>query len=121
MMDDLENGWLENVPDAPWNLTEDVSEWLEEFRTVCENLGIERDDPDTRAEAERELRDMAQDVLSGLMEVGIFPVYVVIEEYGNDTQVQSVYLHESMAERMARVLNDATLLRRYHVEEHEVM
>lgn len=121
MMDDLENGWLENAPDAPWNLTEDVSEWLEEFRNVCENLGIERDDPTTRAEAERELRDMAQDVLDGLMAVGSLPVHVVMIKNESGEHVRVVYLHKIMAENLVRVMNDAAQVVECWIEKHEVM
>lgn len=121
MIDDLENGWLANTPDAAWNLTEDVPEWLEEFRATCENLGIERYDPTTRAEAESELRDMARDVLSGLMEVGSLPVYVVMIKKESGEHVRVVYLHESMAKSMVRVMNEAAMVVECWIEKHEVM
>lgn len=120
-MDDLENGWLENAPDAAWNPTEDVPEWLEEFRATCENLGVERDDPTTRAEAERELRDMAQDVLSGLMAVGSLPVYVVASEGDGDVRIHGVFLHVPAARAWARRLNDRASTGHYYVTKHEVM
>ena len=121
MIDDLENGWLENTPDAAWNLTEDVPEWLEEFRIVFENLGIEHDDPTTRAEAERELRDMARDVLSGLMAIGSLPVYVVMTEDYDEVDIHGIFLHQSVAECCARDMTHAPSAKYCFVEEHEVM
>ncbi len=105
----------------PWEAEPPLPDYVEEFRTVCECLGIERDDPTTRAEAERELRDMAQDVLSGLMEVGSLPVYVVMIKNESGEHVRVVYLHESMAKSMARVMNEAANVVECWIEKHEVM
>lgn len=105
----------------PWEAESPLPDYVEEFRAVCENLGIERDDPTTRAEAERELRDMARDVLSGLMSIGSLPVYVVASEGDDDVRIRGVFLHVPAARAWARRLNDRASTGHYYVEKHEVM
>lgn len=105
----------------PWEAEPSLPDYVEEFRTVCENLGIERDDPTTRAEAERELQDMANDVLSGLMSIGSLSVYVVMAEDYDEVDIHGIFLHQPVAECCARYMNHAPSARYCFVEEHEVM
>lgn len=68
-MSDLDNPWLRNAPDAPWNAP-DPPEWVMEYRGACELIGctphVSSWDDDGRLSAIKDLeciRDAAEAAL----------------------------------------------------------